>query len=130
LVDDEDADAEIIQRSLQKAKPGVRVRRLCSGDEAIEFLRGSGPFPEHGAGTPKLMLLDVNMPQRGGIDVLRLLGPAEREGIRIVMLTQAGDDHTVLESRRIGAHGYLIKPVAVDTLRRVMQEAGLGEAAS
>jgi DNA-binding response OmpR family regulator len=76
------------------------------------------------------MLLDVKMPHTDGIDVLRRVKASDRQGIHIVMLTQTSDDHTVLESRRIGAQGYLIKPVAVDTLRRVLQEAGLGEIAS
>jgi DNA-binding response OmpR family regulator len=130
LVEDEDGDAEMILRSLRKAMPGVCVHRLRDGEEAIEFLRGMGVSTERRPAPPKLMLLDVKMPHTDGIDVLRRVKASDRQGIHIVMLTQTSDDHTVLESRRIGAHGYLIKPVAVDTLRRVLQEAGLGEIAS
>jgi DNA-binding response OmpR family regulator len=130
LVEDEDGDAEMILRSLQKAMPGVCVHRLRDGEEAIEFLCGAGASTERCPAPPKLMLLDVKMPHTDGIDVLRRVKVSDRHGMHVVMLTQTADDHTVLESRRIGAHGYLIKPVAVDTLRRVLRDAGFGEMAS
>jgi DNA-binding response OmpR family regulator len=125
LVEDQDLDAEMILRALQRAKPGVNVLWLRGGDEAIEFLSRSGAYVERRSGAPRLMLLDVKMPHTDGIDVLRRVKAADRHGIWIVMLTQTADDHTVVESRRIGADGYLTKPVAVDTLRRILRDAGL-----
>jgi CheY-like chemotaxis protein len=102
LVEDEDGDAEMILRSLQKAKPGVCVRRLRGGAEAIAFLCGPEDSPEGRPATPKLLLLDVRMPYTDGIDVLRRVKSVDRHGIHIVMLTQTADDHTVLESRQAG----------------------------
>jgi two-component system response regulator len=72
LVEDSDADAELIARALRKGTV-KKVIRLRDGVEALEYLFHEGPYSQRGGGQPKLALLDVKMPRLGGIDVLRRL---------------------------------------------------------
>ena len=73
LVEDSDADAELIIRALRKSNLVNKVVRLRDGVEAIEFVFREGAFSQRRGGQPRLILLDLKMPRLGGIDVLRRL---------------------------------------------------------
>lgn len=125
LVDDTDADAAFIFRELRTAKPGLRLVRVRGGAEALEFLLCTGPYEGRSSGTPRLILLDVKMPPPDGLDVLRRLASDDTfKSIPVVMLTNSVEDQNIIESRRLGSRGYLVKPVGFKTLRRILEESG------
>lgn len=64
--------------------------------------------------TPDLLLLDLSMPDSGGMDVLRALGP--NPPVRILVLTASADEHQILEALRLGARGVLLKESATPLL--------------
>lgn len=74
---------------------------------------------------PDVVLLDVRMPRRSGIDVLRTL----RDGARLpptILLTTFDDDAALLEGIRCGARGFLLKDVSLDDLTRAIREVAAG----
>jgi two-component system, response regulator len=126
LVEDSDADAELITRSLRKANLVNRLVRVRDGVEALEFVFRTGPFKDRSAGHPRLILLDLKMPRMSGIDVLRRLKSDESsKHIPIVVLTSSAEAQDVQESYKLGVNSYLVKPVAFADFTSVVTHAGL-----
>jgi two-component system response regulator len=126
LVEDSDADAELITRALRKSNLVNKVVRLRDGVEALEFVFRQGPFSQRGGGQPRLILLDLKMPRLGGIEVLRRLKADERARvIPVVVLTSSAEEQDVLESYKLGVNSYLVKPVEFSAFTSVITQTGL-----
>jgi two-component system response regulator len=126
LVEDSDADAELITRALRKANVVNRLVRVRDGVEALEFVYRSGAFKERGAGQPRLILLDLKMPRMSGIDVLRRLKSDDAsKAIPVVVLTSSAEAQDVQESYKYGVNSYLVKPVAFADFTNVVSHTGL-----
>ena len=126
LVEDSDADAELVLRALRKGGVVNKVMRLRDGVEAMEFLFREGVFNQRGGGQPRLVMLDLKMPRLGGIDVLRRLKVDERTRmIPVVVLTSSAEEQDVAESYRLGVNSYLVKPVEFTAFTSVITKAGL-----
>jgi two-component system response regulator len=126
LVEDSDADAEMIVRSLRKGNLVNQVFRVRDGVEALEFIFREGEYRERRSGNPKLILLDVKMPRLGGIDVLRKLKSEEStKVIPVVMLTSSAEDRDIQESYHLGVNSYLVKPVNFSEFTNVVAQVGL-----
>jgi two-component system response regulator len=126
LVEDSDADAELIVRALRKSNLVNNVVRLHDGVEAIEFIFREGTFSQRRGGQPRLILLDLKMPRLGGIDVLRRL--KADEGTRIipvVVLTSSAEEQDVVNSYKLGVNSYLVKPVEFSAFTSVITQTGL-----
>jgi len=74
---------------------------------------------------PDLVLLDVRMPRRSGIDVLRALAVGGSLPPTI-LLTTFDDDEALLQGMRAGARGFLLKDVSFETLTRAIREVAAG----
>jgi len=126
LVEDSDADAELILRALRKSHLVNRVVRLRDGVEALEFVFREGAFSQRRGAQPRLILLDLKMPRLGGIDVLRRLKADEHAKIiPVVVLTSSAEEQDVLESYQLGVNSYLVKPVEFSAFTGVITQAGL-----
>ena len=126
LVEDSDADAELVLRALRKGGVVNKVMRLRDGVEAMDFLFREGTFDHRSGGQPRLVLLDLKMPRLGGIDVLRRLKVDERTRmIPVVVLTSSAEEQDVAESYRLGVNSYLVKPVEFTAFTSVITKAGL-----
>jgi two-component system response regulator len=126
LVEDSDADAELILRVLRKSNLVNKVVRLRDGVEAVEFMFREGEFSQRKEGQPRLILLDLKMPRMGGIDVLRRLKGDERTKlIPVVVLTSSAEQQDVLESYKLGVNSYLVKPVEFSAFTSVITQTGL-----
>jgi two-component system response regulator len=126
LVEDSDADAELIIRALRKANVVNRLVRVRDGVEAVEFVFRSGAFKDRGAGNPRLIMLDLKMPRMSGIDVLRRLKSDEAsKNIPVVVLTSSAEAQDVQESYKFGVNSYLVKPVAFSDFTNVVAHTGL-----
>jgi two-component system, response regulator len=126
LVEDSDADAELITRALRKGSVANRVVRLRDGVEALDFVFRKGSFSQRGGGQPRLILLDLKMPRLGGIDVLRRMKADERTRmIPVVVLTSSAEEQDVVDSYALGVNSYLVKPVEFSAFTNVITQAGL-----
>ncbi len=75
-------------------------------------------------GRPDLMILDINMPEVSGLDMLEFIRRREQwKDLPIIMLSSEAADVTVDKAMQIGADGYVMKPVTVDELEKVMSQA-------
>ena len=126
LVEDSDADAELIIRALRKSSLVNKVVRLRDGVEAIEFVFREGAFSRRSGGQPRLILLDLKMPRLGGIDVLRRLKSDQRtQTLPVVMLTSSAEEQDIAESYHLGVNSYLVKPVEFPAFVELVARLGM-----
>jgi CheY-like chemotaxis protein len=113
LVEDDPKDIELTLRAFRKARITNPVRLARDGAQALESIFGAGSWAR-GPRKPRpgVVLLDLNLPKVSGIEVLRQLkaDPSTR-GIPVVILTVSDSDRDVAACRRLGAAGYIVKPV-------------------
>ncbi len=75
-------------------------------------------------GTPELMILDINMPEVSGLDMLEFLRRRnEWKHLPVIMLSSEAADVMVDKALKLGADGYVMKPVTIDELEKVMSQA-------
>jgi two-component system chemotaxis response regulator CheY len=75
-------------------------------------------------GRPDLMILDINMPEVSGLDMLEFLRKRrEWRNLPVIMLSSEAADVMVDKALRIGADGYVMKPVTLDELQKAMSQA-------
>ena len=75
-------------------------------------------------GTPELMILDINMPEVSGLDMLEFLRRRkEWKDLPVIMLSSEAADVMVDKALKLGADGYVMKPVTIDELEKVMSQA-------
>ncbi|MFT5469472.1 MAG: chemotaxis family two-component system response regulator Rcp1 [Verrucomicrobiales bacterium] len=122
LVEDNDNDAVLIREALSDAGAVVDLDRVASGSDCLDFLRKQGAFSE--AKIPDMILLDLNLPDMGGADVLRELVKDESiQHIPVIVVSTSDDQYDVLRMYRLRCSSYVIKPSNfdeyVDVLRTV-----------
>lgn len=75
-------------------------------------------------GKPDLMVLDINMPEVSGLDLLEFLRRRkEWKDLPIIMLSSEAADVMVEKAMQLGADGYVMKPVTIEELEKAMTQA-------
>jgi CheY-like chemotaxis protein len=120
LVEDSPADAEMTMRALRRNNLVNRLHWVKDGAEALDYLFASERLK------PKLVLLDLKMPKVDGIEVLRRLkaDPATRV-LPVVVMTSSNEERDVVESYRLGANSYIVKPVEFEAFLETVAKIGL-----
>ncbi len=126
LVDDSENDVELAVRALSQSKLVNQIIVLHDGADALDFLYCRGAFASRTTGDPIVVLLDIKMPRVGGFEVLRIMkgDPAFRL-IPVVMLTSSRQGPDVDECYRIGANGYVVKPVDFGQFSEAIKTIGI-----
>ncbi len=127
LVEDDPADVELTLRAFKRAKFANPVRVVRDGAEALDWLFGTGRHAKRKAAPlPQLILLDLNLPKVAGLEVLRRVrADALTRSIPVVVLSGSHRDENVIESARMGAENYIIKPVSFDSFCKVASRLSL-----
>lgn len=122
LVEDNEDDVILVQRSLRKAGVTAPVHVVRDGDEAIVFLERAAVAPS----LPALVLLDLKLPRRSGLEVLAWIRAHQGlASLPVVMFTTSTQDADVGEAYRLGANSYLKKPATVQETTDLLKTAGL-----
>lgn len=116
LVEDNPADIEITLEAFRRSHRGNHVSVCRDGEEALDFLFQRNRYNRAtNAPRPDLVLLDLNLPRKSGVDVLTQIKANEYlRGIPIVVLTTSDRDEDVSRCYRLGANSYLVKPPQFD----------------
>ncbi len=128
LVEDDPDDQVLIRRAFTKARLGNPLTLAKDGDEAVAYLSGTGDYADRrNHPLPVLILLDLKLPRRSGLEVLRWLrlqaGALARTPVAI--LTSSRQDVDIDQAYDLGANSYLVKPVDLDGLLDLVKTAGL-----
>ena len=106
VVEDDPGDVLLTTDALEDCHLGLSLHVVGDGEEAMRFLRGAGQ-PR-----PALVLLDLNLPRRGGLEVLaELKADPDLRAIPVVVLTTSQAEADIVRSYELHANAYVIKPI-------------------
>ena len=127
LVEDNADDEELTMRTLRKAKIVNEVVVARDGNEALEFLFGTGKHAGRDVShMPTVVLLDLKLPKLNGIDVLRRLRADPRTRLLpVVVLTSSSEDEDMVKSYESGAISYVRKPVDFSAFAAAITQLGI-----
>jgi len=115
VVDDEPGDVELTRMALMDGRHSCQVSVAVNGNDALSRLRKLPPYAS--SPTPDLVLLDLNMPQKSGSEVLQeMKSDPALSTIPVVVLTTSDVERDVVSCYELGASGYVTKPIDVDAL--------------
>lgn len=123
VVDPNPDDAHFTQLALQRVGVITPVQIVSSAEQAIAYLSGEGEFAEpEAAPIPVLILLELDLPDRSGLELLEWLRrrPVLKR-LPVIILTSARDCAEVNRAYELGCNSYLVKPTAFNALLVLMQ---------
>jgi CheY-like chemotaxis protein len=106
LVEDDRVDAMTVKRALKDLNVTNLLVHTLNGEEALNHLRAESN------GNPCVILLDLNMPKMNGVEFLKVVKADDMlKSIPVVVLTTSQEEQDVVESFKLSAAGYIVKPV-------------------
>jgi CheY-like chemotaxis protein len=126
MIEDDAGHARLIERNIRRAGVSNEIVHFQCGQTAIDYLLG-----EDGSGGPSsrrhlLILLDLNLPDMTGIEVLqKIKGNEHTRRTPVVVLTTTDDEREIQRCYDLGANVYITKPVSYDAFANAIQQLGL-----
>lgn len=123
LVDDDSNDRFMIQKAVEKSRIEARMQVAEDGQDALDYLRGEGRYADaKDRVRPDLILLDLNMPRMGGLDMLKALrNDPKLSDLPVVVLTTSEAESDILRTYDLGANWFLTKPATVESLTEIVK---------
>jgi len=113
LVEDNPGDVRLTKEALKDANVSHQLTVVQDGVAAVQFLTKEGEHAK--AARPDLILLDLNLPKRGGREVLSIIKQdASLRRIPVIVLTTSNADDDVMRSYELHANAYIEKPLDMD----------------
>jgi CheY-like chemotaxis protein len=126
IAEDDDGHAELISEGLIDSGVKNKIIRFSNGEEAWNFLSGTGGGKVMDKSKNYLLLLDINMPVMDGMEVLRRMkADPELKELPVMMLTTTDDPREVEACYRIGCSVYITKPIEFMKFTEVLKRLGL-----
>jgi two-component system response regulator len=120
LVEDNPGDIRLTQEALKESKMDVHLDVVSDGEQAIEFLMKRGKYID--AVRPHIVLLDLNLPKKNGIEVLKEVKAHESlKKIPVIVLTTSDADHDISKAYSLHANCYILKPVDFDDFAKAVR---------
>jgi len=127
LVEDNITDAELTIRELKKHHMANNLIHVKNGEEALDFVFATGKY----AGTreiqytPKVILLDIQMPKVNGMEVLqKIKSNPKTRAIPVVVLTSSKESPDIQKCYDLGANSYIVKPVNFEGFAQAIKNLG------
>lgn len=127
LAEDDANDEELTLRALKKHNITNAVVVVRDGQEALDYLFGTGTYAGRDTRLqPQLLLLDINLPKVSGLDVLQRIRADERtRTLPVVILTSSNEERDRYAAYSNFANSYIRKPVDFDQFSEAVHQLGL-----
>jgi CheY-like chemotaxis protein len=113
LVEDNAGDVRLTREALREADVSIEMTAVPDGEQALAFLRSEGAHA--GAQRPDLILLDLNLPKKNGLEVLEeIKRDPELRRTPVIMLTTSSSSRDVAACYDRGVNCYVVKPLDLD----------------
>ena len=113
IVDDSPKDVELTISALAEGNLANGVSVAEDGEEALDYLYRRGKFTDE-TSYPAVILLDIKMPKMNGIEVLaHIRSNPVFKMIPVIMVTSSREEKDLVESYKLGANSYVVKPVDI-----------------
>jgi CheY-like chemotaxis protein len=126
IAEDDDGHAELIKDGLKESGVCNEIIRFSNGEDAWHFLSCTGDNEVRDKSKSYLLLLDINMPKMGGIEVLtKVKSVDDLKEIPVIMLTTTDDPREIKACYKLGCNLYITKPVQFDKFAETLYRMGL-----
>lgn len=121
LVEDDPGDVLLIKEAFEDHKVGNMLSVVSDGAEAIKYVRGEGDYAN--AVRPDLVLLDLNLPRKSGIEVLEeIKTDPNLSMIPVVVLTTSEAEEDIIGAYKLHANAYITKPVDFEQFTQIVHQ--------
>jgi CheY-like chemotaxis protein len=126
IVEDNSDDVILLKRAFAKAGVSNPLHTVSSGRQAIQYLSGEGPFADRERfPIPSVILLDLQMPDGDGFDVLQWIrNKFPQGGLLVVVLTRVEEIKKINRAYALGANSFLTKPSNPEELQELINIFG------
>ncbi len=126
MIEDDEGHARLIEKNIRRAGVNNEIAHFESGTGGLGFLLGPDGTGEINAGRHLLVLLDLNLPDMTGVDILaRIKGNTHLKRTPVVVLTTTDDAREIQRCYDLGANVYITKPVNYESFANAIRQLGL-----
>ena len=126
MVEDDEGHARLIEKNIRRAGVANEIVAFTNGTEALAYLLGPDGTGLVNKGRQLLVLLDLNLPDMTGIDILeKVKGNEHTKRSPVVVLTTTDDQREIQRCYDLGANVYITKPVDYDGFANAIRQLGL-----
>ncbi|TXT59108.1 MAG: Response regulator rcp1 [Promethearchaeota archaeon] len=123
LVEDNEADIDLTREALKEFKILNNLHVVKNGEDALQFIYQQGDYSEKP--TPDLVLLDLNLPKKNGLEVLEdIKNHKDLRSIPVVILTTSSAEEDIVKSYKLQASCYIQKPIDLNEFLKVVKTFG------
>ena len=124
LADDDPDDRLLVKEAFEENYLLNPLEMVEDGEELMDYLYKRGKYAET-AVRPSLILLDLNMPRKSGIEALQeIKSDAFLRNIPVIVLTTSKAEEDILRSYDLGVNSFVVKPVTFESLVELVRELG------
>ncbi len=126
MIEDDDGHARLIERNIRRSGVNNEIVPFTNGTAAMNYLFGKNGDGQVQRGQALLILLDLNLPDMTGIDILRQIKQSKLlKAAPVVVLTTTDDSHEIKRCYELGCNVYITKPVNYESFAHAIRQLGL-----
>ncbi|BBK30948.1 response regulator receiver domain-containing protein [Stella humosa] len=126
MVEDDEGHARLIEKNIRRAGVHNEIVPFTDGTSALEYLFGKDGSGQVSAGRGLLILLDLNLPDMTGVDILaKVKANPHTKRSPVVVLTTTDDQREIQRCYDLGANVYITKPVNYEAFANAIRQLGL-----
>ena len=126
MVEDDEGHARLIERNIRRSGVNNEIIPFSNGTDALDYLFGADGSGLRHKGNALLILLDLNLPDMTGIDILRRVKDNKHlKATPVVVLTTTDDSQEIKRCYELGCNVYITKPVNYESFANAIRQLGL-----
>lgn len=126
MVEDDEGHARLIEKNVRRAGVNNEIVPFTDGTSALDFVLGKDRSGEVSRDRYLLILLDLNLPDMSGTDILdKIKSNPHTRRLPVVILTTTDDEREIQRCYDLGANVYITKPVDYDNFANAIRQLGL-----
>lgn len=126
MIEDDEGHARLIERNIRRSGVNNDIKPFTDGTDAIRYLFGADGSGSAHKDEALLILLDLNLPDMSGIDILRRVKEnAHLKATPVVVLTTTDDAQEIKRCYDLGCNVYITKPVNYESFANAIRQLGL-----
>lgn len=126
MIEDDEGHARLIEKNIRRAGVNNEIVAFRDGTSALDFLLGADQSGRTSVGGSYLVLLDLNLPDKTGIDILSAIKANEHtRRAPVIVLTTTDDQREIQRCYDLGANVYITKPLNYESFANAIRQLGL-----
>lgn len=126
MIEDDAGHARLIEKNIRRAGVHNEIMPFATGGEALAYILGPDGSGEVSKDRSLLILLDLNLPDMTGVDILaRVKSNPHTRMVPVIVLTTTDDKAEIQRCYELGANVYITKPVDYDNFANAIRQLGL-----